>query len=81
MPLEASHARINPRTRTKLDFVLERSVDRCPMAAITKRRAIAEKLIASASGSTASLEQFRVVAQHALGKITATDVVRSASRS
>lgn len=73
---------INPQTQTKLDLVLEEVCRSLPNGGDHEtRRAIAEKLIASASGSTASLEQLRAVAQHALGTITAGDVVRSASRS
>lgn len=73
---------INPQTQTKLDLVLEEVCRSLPNGGDHEtRRVIAEKLIASASGSTASLEQLREVAQHTLGKITGGAVVRSASRS
>ncbi|MGY4497011.1 hypothetical protein ACVWYH_000938 [Bradyrhizobium sp. GM24.11] len=73
---------INSRTQTKLDFVLEEVCRSLPNGGDHEtRRAVVERLIASASGSNASIEQLRAVAQHALVKITLGDVVRSASPS
>lgn len=62
---------IDQRTRIKMDLALEEACRSLPNGGDHEtRRAIAERLIACASGRAASIEQLRVVAHHALREIT-----------